>query len=107
MSNLVRRRSSALTRRGLDSATGNAVATIQSDAFIQRAEDEARLSLSRARMTDTGEASRHALDEGDWIVQDLEGRIDRRPFALKALAPIAEDGIHALRRELRDLTGGR
>jgi hypothetical protein len=107
MNHLAIRGSSALTRRGLDRATGNALATLQTDALLERAEDETRLRLSLARMTDDGMATRHALDEGDCIVQDLEARIDRRPFALKALAPLAEDGVHALRRELRDLTGGR
>jgi hypothetical protein len=107
MSNIVpARRSSALGRFGLDRATGNAVATIQSGAFLERAGDEAQRQLVLARMGDIGAATRYALEEGDGIVGDLMSRVETNPFAAKALGGIAEDGVRGLRRELRRLSEG-
>jgi hypothetical protein len=88
-----------------DKAAGKQLATIQSGAFLERAQDEARRNLTLARMTDLGMATRHALEEGDEIVSDLAGRIENQPFGAKALSGIAEDGINGLRHELRRLRG--
>jgi hypothetical protein len=100
------RRSSALGRFGLDRATGNAIATIQAGAFLERAGNEAQRSLVLGRMSDIGAATHHALEEGDAIVGDLMSRVESNPFAAKALSGIAEDGVRGLRRELRRLNEG-
>lgn len=88
-----------------DKAASKHLATIQSGAFLERAQDEARRNLTLARITDLGMATRHALSEGDEIVSDLASRIDNQPFGAKALSGIAEDGINGLRHELRRLRG--
>lgn len=105
MSNLVPRRS-LLGALSTDRATGRALSTIQTGAFLERAEDEAQRQLALSRMSDIGVATRHALDEGDGIVADLVSRVQSNPFAEKALSGIAEDGIRGLRRELRRLSEG-
>jgi len=102
--NLSVRRSYPLASRSADRAIGRALATIQTGAFLARAEDEARRNLTLARMSDLGVATRHALDEGDGIVSDLTGRIENNAFGAKALSGIAEDGVRGLRRELRRLS---
>lgn len=89
-----------------DRATGQALATIQTGAFLERASDEARRQLALGRMSDIGTATRHALDEGDAIVSDLVSRAESNPLAAKALGGIAEEGMHALRREVRKLGDG-
>lgn len=104
--NLPARRSSLLGSLGADRATGKALATIQTGAFLERADDEARRTLTLAKMSDIGTATRHALEEGDGIVGDLMSRVENNPFAAKALGGIAEDGIRGLRRELRRLSEG-
>jgi hypothetical protein len=76
---------------------------IQAELFIARAYDVARRERTTGRISDIGIATRHGIDEGDAIVSELEGRIERRPHAAKALGGIAEDGIHGIRRELRKL----
>jgi hypothetical protein len=88
-----------------DKAAGKHLATIQSGAFLERAQDETRRNLTLARMTDLGMATRHALEEGDEIVSDLAACIENQPFGAKALSGIAEDGINGLRHELRRLRG--
>lgn len=107
MSNIVPRRSSILARRGLDRAIGNTLATIQTSALIERAEDEAQLSLTLGRTSGIGMATHHALDVGDDIVRDLAGRLDANPLGANALGGIAEDGIRGVRHQLRRLTEGR
>lgn len=102
--NLVPARRSMLDTLSPDRASGRQLATIQSGAFLQRAQDEARRNLSLAKMSDIGTATRHALEEGDGIAQDLMSRVQDNPFAAKALIPIAEDGARGLRRELRRLS---
>jgi chloramphenicol 3-O-phosphotransferase len=107
MSNLVpSRRSLALGRLGADRATGNALATIQTGAFLERAENEAQRSLALARMSDIGAATHHALDEGDAIIRDLIARAESNPLGANALGGIAEDGIRGVRRELHRLSEG-
>ncbi len=105
MSSSLVRRSSALDRLKADRATGNALATLHTDALLQRAADEAQCSLARAKMSDMGRATRHGLDEGDLIVGELEDRLANRPLGANALCGIAEDGIKGVRRALRSLTG--
>ena len=88
-----------------DKAAGKHLATIQSGAFVERAQDEARRNLTMARMTDLGMATRHAMGEGSEIVGELASRVENDPFSAKALSGIAEDGINGLRHELRRLRG--
>jgi hypothetical protein len=88
-----------------DKAAGKHLATIQSGAFLERAQDEARRNLTMARMTDLGMATRHAMGEGSEIVGELASRVENDPFGAKALSGIAEDGINGLRHELRRLRG--
>jgi hypothetical protein len=104
--NLPARRSSLLGSLSTDRATGKALSTIQTGAFIERAEDEAQRNLALARMSDLGTATRHAMDEGDGIVHDLSARVEANPLGANALGGIAEDGIRSLRRELRRLSEG-
>jgi hypothetical protein len=89
-----------------DRATGQALATIQAGAFLERTSDEARCHLVVGRMADIGRATHHALDEGDAIVADLVSRAEGNPFAAKALSGIAEEGVRSLRNELRRLADG-
>jgi hypothetical protein len=96
--------SNLIPARRTDGALGKQLATIQTGAFLERAEDEARRSLALAKMSDIGTATRHALEEGDGIAQDLLSRVQDNPFAAKALIPIAEDGARGLRRQLRRLS---
>jgi hypothetical protein len=103
--NLPARRSSLLGSLSTDRATGKHLATIQTGAFLERAQDEARRNLSLGRMADLGMATRYAMDEGGEIIGDLAGRIENDPFGAKALSGIAEDGINGLRHELRRLRG--
>ncbi len=100
------RRSSVLGQFGADRAAGRALSTIQTGAFLERADDEVRRNLTLAKMSDIGTATRHALEEGDGIVHDLLSRVENNPFAAKALGGIAEDGIRGVRRELRRLSEG-
>jgi hypothetical protein len=90
-----------------DRAFARELTAIQTAALIRRATDAASRDLTLARLSDTGIATRHALGEADEIIGDLERRVEGRPFALAALAPIAEDGVVDLRRELRHLSEGR
>lgn len=89
-----------------DRAAGQALATIQTGAFLERASDEARRQLALGRISDIGAVTRHALDEGDAIVGDLVSRAEGNPLAAKALGGIAEEGVRALRSELRRLADG-
>ncbi len=89
-----------------DRAMGQALATIQTGAFLERASDEARRQVALGRMSDIGAATRHALDEGDAIVADLINRAEGNPLAAKALGGIAEEGVRGLRSELRRLADG-
>ncbi|HEY2142378.1 MAG TPA: hypothetical protein VGG98_10010 [Solirubrobacteraceae bacterium] len=104
-SNLPARRSSLFGALSTDRAAGKQLGSIQNGAFLERAEDEARRTLTLARMTDLGMATRHAMDEGSEIISDLASRIENDPFGAKALSGIAEDGINGLRHELRRLRG--
>ena len=104
MSSSLVRHSSVLDRLKADRATGNALATLQTDALLQRAADEARCSLARGKMSDIGRAARHGIDEGDLIVGELEDRLANLPLGTQALGGIAEDGIKGVRRVLRSLT---
>jgi hypothetical protein len=103
--NLPARRSSLFGGLSADRAAGKALSATQTNAFLERAEDEASRNLTLARMSDLGMATRHAMDEGGEIVGDLAGRIENDPFGAKALSGIAEDGINGLRHELRRLRG--
>ncbi len=76
---------------------------IQGELFIDRAYDVARRERATGRMGDIGIATRYGLSEGDAIAGDLEERLERRPWAAKALSGIAEDGIQGIRGELRKL----
>ncbi|HEX3691961.1 MAG TPA: hypothetical protein VHU13_01350 [Solirubrobacteraceae bacterium] len=105
-SNLPVRRSSLFGALSSDRATGKALATVQTGAFLERAEDEARRNLSIAKISDIGMATRHALAEGDEIVHDLAGRLQGNEFGAVALGGIAEDGVRGVRRELRRLSEG-
>jgi hypothetical protein len=105
MSNLVRR-PSFLGVLSSDRATGKALSAVQTGAFVERARDVARRDLTIGRLSDTGAAIHHALEEGDNVVRDLEQRVEGRPFALAALGPLAEKGMHDLGRILDDLSGG-
>jgi len=105
--NLPARRSSRLSHRALDRATGTALADLHTGAFLERAEDETQRSLTIARMSDIGVATHHALSEGDEIVRDLAGRLDANPLGANALGGIAEDGIRGVRHQLRRLTESR
>lgn len=89
-----------------DKAAGKALSTVRTGAFLERAEDEAQLQLTLAKMHDIGEATHHAFEEGDLIVADLVSRTERNPYAAKALEGLAEEGIYGLRRKLRRLSGG-
>jgi hypothetical protein len=107
MSNLVpARRSSALSRFGADRATGHALAAIQTGAFLERTEDEARRNLGLGRMTDIKMGTRHAMGEADEIVSDFAARAEANPLGAGAFNGIAEDGVWGLRRELRRLSEG-
>ncbi len=101
------RRAYLLADRKADRAAGRALATIQTEAFLERAEDQARRNLALARMSDLGVATCHALSEGDEIVSDLAARVENNAFGAKALSGIAEDGVRGLRRELRRLSEDR
>ncbi|HEY7831907.1 MAG TPA: hypothetical protein VIC06_15205 [Solirubrobacteraceae bacterium] len=76
---------------------------IQAELFIARTYDVARRERVTGRMSDIGIATRYGLAEGDAIAGDLEERMERRPWAAKALSGIAEDGIQGIRGELRKL----
>jgi hypothetical protein len=108
MSNIVpRNRPSVFGALSTDRSTGKAFATIQSGAFLERANDEALRELVIARISDIGIATRHGLDEGHEIVRELVSRIEADPMGAKALGGIAEIGIHGLEHELRRLIEGR
>jgi chloramphenicol 3-O-phosphotransferase len=105
-SNLPARRTSFLANLGTDRATGKQLATIQTGAFLERAQDEALRSLVVAKMSDIGLATHHALEEGDEIVRDVVRRLQSNEFGGQALASLGEEGIRALKHELRRLTEG-
>lgn len=104
-------RRSSLLRSALasreDRATGQALAAIQTGAFLERASDEAHLQLVLGRIRDHGQATRSAIEEGDLIVSDLASRLEDNPLGAKALSGIAEEGIRGIRAELRWLREGR
>lgn len=101
--NLPARRSSlfggALASRE-DRAAGKTFGTLQTGAFLERAEDELRRDLALGRMSDKGMETRHAMAEGDEIVADLASRIENNPLGANALGGLAERGMRALGREL-------
>ena len=89
-----------------DRVTGRQLATIQTGSFLERAQDEALRNLVVAKMTDIGLATHHALEEGDEIVRDVVRRLQNNEFGGQALASLGEEGIRALKHELRRLTEG-
>lgn len=107
-SNLPARRSlvGGLLASREDKAAGKNLAAIQSGAFLERAQDEARRSLTLARMSDFGLATHHALDEADQIVRDVVRRSQANEFGAQAFAELGEEGFRALKHELRRLTEG-
>jgi hypothetical protein len=106
MPNSLPARRSLLGALSTDRATGKALSTIQSDAFLERAHDEALRNLVIAKMADIGMATRHGIDEADAIVHDLASRIHDDGFGAQALASIGEEGVRSLKRELRRLSEG-
>ncbi len=106
MSNLTPARRSPFGALSTDRAAGKQFATIQAGAFLERAEDEALRNLVVAKLADIGIATHHALEEGDEIVHDLARRIQNNEFGAQALAGLGEEGIRALRHQLRRLTEG-
>jgi hypothetical protein len=104
--NLPARRSSLLGSLSPDRATGKQLATIQTSALLERAGNEAQLRLTLAKMGDIGLATHHALEEGDEIVRDVVRRLQSNEFGGQALASLGEEGIRALKHELRRLTEG-
>lgn len=104
--NLPALRSSLFGSLSTDRATGKQLATIQADAFMERAQDEALRNLVVAKMGDIGLATHHALEEGDEIVRDVVRRLQQNEFGGQALAGLGEEGIRALKHELRRLTEG-
>lgn len=108
MSNIVpRNRPSFFGALSADRATGKTFATIQTGAFLERANDEALRDLVLARLSDVRMATRHGLEEGHEIVRELVARIEADPIGAKAFEGIAEIGIHGLEHELRRLIEGR
>lgn len=106
MSNIVPARRSILGALSTDRATGKELSTVQTGAFVERAQDEARRNLTLARMSDFGLATHHALDEADEIVRDVVRRIQNNEFGAQAFAELGEEGYRALKHELRRLTEG-
>ncbi len=106
MSNIVPARHSPFGALSTDRAAGKQLATIQLGAFLERAQDEALRNLLVAKLGDIGIATHHALEEGDEIVRDVVRRIQNNEFGGQALASIGEEGIRALKHELRRLTEG-
>lgn len=104
--NLPARRSSFLSSLNSDRVTGKQLATIQTGAFLERAQDEALRTLVIAKMSDIGIATHHAVEEGDEIVRDVVRRLQSNEFGGQALAGLGEEGIRALKHELRRLTEG-
>lgn len=106
MSNLIPARRSSFGALSADRAAGKQLATVQTGAFIERAEDEALRNLVMAKMSDLGMATRHGLDEADAIIHDLASRIQNNEgFGAQVLVGISEEGALALKRELRRLSG--
>lgn len=99
-------RTSLLSSLSTDRAHGKQLASIQGGAFLERAQDEALRNLVVAKMGDVGIATHHALEEGDEIVRDVVRRLQNNEFGGQALASIGEEGIRALKHELRRLTEG-
>jgi hypothetical protein len=99
-------RRSLLGSLSQDRATGKALSAVQTRAFLARAHDEALKNLVLAKLGDIGLATHHALEEGDEIVRDLARRIENNEFGAQALAGLGEEGIRALKHELRRLTEG-
>jgi hypothetical protein len=100
---LVPTRRSTLAMTRAERALVRRAADIQAELFYARAVDVARRERATGRMSDIGLATRHALDEGTAIADDLAERTARNPWAAQALSGIAEDGIRGLRQELRNL----
>jgi hypothetical protein len=99
-------RRSMLGSLSTDRAIGKQLASIQTDSFLGRAQDEALRNLVVAKMSDIGLATHHALEEGDEIVRDVVRRLQSNEFGGQALASLGEEGIRALKHELRRLTEG-
>ncbi len=106
MSNNLPARRSLLGSLSTDRATGKELSAVQTGAFLERAQDEALRNLVIAKLGDIGLATHHALEEGDEIVHDLARRIQNDSFGAQALAGLGEEGIRALRHQLRRLTEG-
>jgi hypothetical protein len=105
-SNLPARRSSFLGSLSQDRATGKELSAVQTGAFLERAQDEALRNLVVAKLGDIGIATHHALEEGDEIVRDVVRRLRNNEFGGQSLASIGEQGVRALKHELRRLTEG-
>jgi hypothetical protein len=106
-SNLPARRPSLFGSLSTDRAAGKQLATVQTDAFLERAQDEALRNLVMAKMSDLGMATRHGLDEADAIIHDLASRVQNNEgFGTQVLVGISEEGALALKHELRRLSGG-
>lgn len=105
-SNNLPARRSMFSSLSTDRATGKQLATIQTGAFLERAQDEALRNLVIGKLGDIGLATHHALEEGDEIVRDVIRRLQSNEFGGQALASLGEEGIRALKHELRRLTEG-
>jgi hypothetical protein len=106
MSNIVPAGRSIFGSLSTDRATGKQLATIQTGAFLERGQDEALRNLVVAKMSDVRIATHHALEEGDEIVRDVVRRIQNNEFGAQAFTELGEEGIRALKHELRRLTEG-
>jgi hypothetical protein len=105
--NLPARRSSLFGSLSTDRATGKQLATIQTGAFMERAQDEALRNLVMAKMSDFSMATRHGMDEAEAIIRDLARRMQNSDgFGDQILVGLSEEGALALKRELRRLSGG-
>jgi hypothetical protein len=103
-SNNLPARRSLLGSLSSDRATGKELSAVQTGAFLERAHDEALRNLVVAKLGDIGIATHHALEEGDEIVRDVVRRIQNNEFGAQALASLGEEGVRALKHEMRRLT---
>lgn len=104
MSNLpVRSRVGALAMTREERALIKRMTGVQAELFYARAVDVARRERATGRMNDMGIATRYALGEGEAIADELAERVEKNPWAAKALTGLAEDGFRGLRGQVRNL----
>jgi hypothetical protein len=83
------------------------VATIQRDAFLERAQVAAERDLATLKMADITALARQGMADARDIADDMVAEIEANPYAAQAVTRLASTASSGLERELRRFIEGR